>query len=290
MSSRRENIERICSAITPLYDHHEARNIAEWVLCEGEGISRSQLLVYADEESEIENLDSIISELASGRPVQYILGKGEFYGEVFEVGEGVLVPRPETEELVEWICSDTADERRRAPATTSTIRILDLCTGSGCIAIALARNIAESEVTALDISPEALHYARRNADRLAPEVQIIEGDVLTGAEQWVDGKFDVIVSNPPYIPASNIATMHTNVRDHEPHRALFVTDEQPLIFYESIADSALKLLHSGGRLYFEIYEKLGSELCSILQAKGFTDVTLRCDLNDKPRMICCRKA
>lgn len=290
MSTRRENIERICSAITPLYDPREARNIAEWVICESEGISRSQLLVFVNEESTIENLDMVISELASGRPVQYILGKGEFMGDVYAVGEGVLIPRPETEELVAWICSDTADMRRAGLAGRSEVRILDLCTGSGCIAIALARNIAESKVVALDISPEALDYARRNVERLAPEVQIIEGDVLSGAERCVDGEFDIIVSNPPYIPASDIATMHINVRDHEPHRALFVADEQPLIFYESIADSALKLLHPGGRLYFEIYEKLGSELCSMLQAKGFTNITMRCDLNDKPRMICCQRA
>ncbi|MBE6210263.1 MAG: peptide chain release factor N(5)-glutamine methyltransferase [Rikenellaceae bacterium] len=289
MSTRRENIERICSAIIPLYDPREARNIAEWVICDREGISRSQLVVFADEESQIENLDTIISELASGRPVQYILGRSEFYGEEFEVGEGVLVPRPETEELVAWICKDVRLAKRDGRGIPNGVRILDLCTGSGCIAIALARNIADSNVTALDISPEALYYARRNAERLSPDVQIIEGDVLAGAERWVDGEFDVIVSNPPYIPASDIATMHANVRDHEPHCALFVADEQPLVFYEAIADSAHTLLRSGGRLYFEIYEKLGNELCSMLQAKGFSDITLRCDLNDKPRMICCRK-
>ena len=289
MSTRRENIERICSAIIPLYDPREARNIAEWVICDREGISRSQLVVFADEESQIENLDTIISELASGRPVQYILGRSEFYGEEFEVGEGVLVPRPETEELVAWICKDVRQAKRDGRGIPNGVRILDLCTGSGCIAIALARNIADSNVTALDISPEALYYARRNAERLSPDVQIIEGDVLAGAERWVDGEFDVIVSNPPYIPASDIATMHANVRDHEPHCALFVADERPLVFYEAIADSAHTLLRSGGRLYFEIYEKLGSELCSMLQAKEFSDITLRCDLNDKPRMICCRK-
>lgn len=289
MSTRRENIERICSAITPLYDPREARNIAEWVICDREGISRSQLVVFADEESRIDNLDTIISELASGRPVQYILGRSEFYGEEFEVGEGVLVPRPETEELVAWICKDVRQAKRDGRGIPNGVRILDLCTGSGCIAIALARNIADSNVTALDISPEALFYARRNAERLSPDVQIVEGDVLAGAERWVDGEFDVIVSNPPYIPASDIATMHANVRDHEPHCALFVADERPLVFYEAIADSAHTLLRSGGRLYFEIYEKLGSELCSMLQAKEFSDITLRCDLNDKPRMICCRK-
>ncbi len=290
MSTRRENIEHICSAISTLYDPREARNIAELVICDREGISRSQLVVYADEESQIENLDTIITELAAGRPVQYLLGRSEFYGEEFDVGEGVLVPRPETEELVAWICRDIADMRTTGLAGNSEIKILDLCTGSGCIAIALARNIADSKVTALDISPEALHYARRNAGRLAPEVQILEGDVLAGAENHISGEFDVIVSNPPYIPASDIATMHTNVRDHEPHCALFVADECPLIFYEAIADSARTLLHSGGRLYFEIYEKLGNELCSMLRAKGFEDVTLRHDLNDKSRMICCRKA
>lgn len=290
MSTRRQTIERICSAITPLYDQREARNIAEMVICECEHITRSTLLVFADEECHIANLDTIISELASGRPVQYILGYSEFCGEIFAVGEGVLVPRPETEELVAWICDDITQSTSSEQNANSKTKILDLCTGSGCIAIALARQIAESEVTALDISPEALHYARKNAEKLAPQVTIIEGDVLAGAESFVTGTFDVIVSNPPYIPASDISAMHTNVRDFEPHRALFVADERPLIFYEAIADSALKLLRAGGKLYFEIYEKLGDELCAMLREKGFTNVTLRHDLNDKPRMICCQRA
>ena len=288
MSTRRENIERICSALNPLYDAREARNIAEWVICDREGISRSQLVVFPDEESSIQDLDSLIAELASGRPVQYMLGYGEFYGDNFEVGDGVLIPRPETEELVAWICDDAA---KTTPVTHANrkMKILDLCTGSGCIAIALARNIADSEVTALDRSPEALHYARRNAERLAPQVEIIEGDVLAGVEDMIEREFDVVVSNPPYIPAGDMTEMHTNVRDFEPHRALFVTEERPLVFYEAIADSSLKLLRSGGRLYFEIYEKLGDELCAMLRDKGFAEVTLRRDLNDKPRMICCRK-
>lgn len=290
MSTRRQTIERICSAITPLYDPREARNIAEMVICECEQITRSTLLVFADDECHIENLDSIISGLASGRPVQYILGHSEFCGEIFTVGEGVLVPRPETEELVAWICDDVAQSTTSEKNLDSKIKILDLCTGSGCIAISLARQIADSEVAALDISTEALRYARENAEKLAPQVRIIEGDVLAGAEKFVTDTFDVIVSNPPYIPASDISAMHTNVRDFEPHRALFVADERPLIFYEAIADSAIELLRAGGKLYFEIYEKLGNELCAMLRAKGFTEVTLRHDLNDKPRMICCKKA
>ncbi len=279
MSTRRQDIERICTAISTLYEPREARNIAELVICTCEQISRSQLLVFADEESHIENLDLIIADLASGRPVQYVLGSCEFYGEEFEVGEGVLIPRPETEELVAWICEDS----------TSKARVLDLCTGSGCIAVSIAQQLPDSEVTALDISPEALQYARRNAARLAPKVVVVEGDVLAGAERFVDGTFDVIVSNPPYIPSSDIASMHTNVKDFEPHCALFVADERPLIFYEAIADSAQRLLRSGGKLYFEIYEQFGDALCDMLRGRGFAEVRLRCDINDKPRMICCRK-
>lgn len=288
MSTRRQTIERICSALTPLYDPREARNIAEMVICDCENISRSTLLVYTDEECRIEQLDSIIEQLSAGRPVQYILGHSEFCGEDYAVGEGVLVPRPETEELVEWICNDVADGR--VNQSGESINILDLCTGSGCIAISLARHISSSCVTAIDISPEALQYARLNAERLAPQVSVIEGDVLRGVESVLTERYNVIVSNPPYIPASDIATMHTNVRDFEPHCALFVADERPLIFYEAIADSALQLLLPGGRLYFEIYEKLGDELCEMLHKKGFEEVTLRCDLNNKPRMICCRRA
>lgn len=288
MSTRRQTIERISSAITPLYDPREARNIAEMVVCDCEHISRSTLLVYPDEECHIEDLNAIIGQLTAGRPVQYILGHCEFCGEQYAVGEGVLIPRPETEELAEWIYRDVTSNR--VGQIDNTVKILDLCTGSGCIAIALARNIRNSIVTALDISPEALDFARHNAMRLAPQVRIIEGDVLRGTERYICDMFNVIVSNPPYIPASDISAMHTNVRDFEPHKALFVADERPLIFYEAIADSAHNLLLPGGRLYFEIYEKLGNELCEMLREKGFEEVTLRRDINNKPRMICCRKA
>ena len=181
MSTRRQTIERICSAITPLYDPREARNIAEMVICECEHITRSTLLVFADEECRIEHLDTIISELASGRPVQYILGHSEFCGERYTVGEGVLVPRPETEELVAWICDNATQSAISEQNPDSKIKILDLCTGSGCIAISLARQIAESEVTALDISPEALHYARKNSEKLAPQVAIIRCNRLESA-------------------------------------------------------------------------------------------------------------
>ena len=254
------------------------------------GRDKTWLLMNQNSElsdEELAWLKDAVEKRSTGLPVAYITGQKEFYGYNFAVSPDVLIPKPDTEILVEKAIDVIIEKMEARPEIV--LSVCDMCTGSGCIAITLAREVPDSEVTALDISPEALHYARSNGSRLAPQVRILEGDVLAGVEAVIDEEFDVIVSNPPYIPASDIAAMHANVRDFEPHCALFVADERPMLFYEVIADSALTLLRSGGRLYFEIYEKLGNELCTMLREKGFADVILRRDLNDKPRMICCRK-
>lgn len=273
----RQSIQTIRAAVEPLYGLREAESIARMVVCGKLNYNLSQLVAHYDEECEIADLTSVVEELQSGRPVQYVLGKAEFCEMEFEVAEGVLIPRPETEELA----------YRIAETTKRGARILDIGTGSGAIAIALAKLIKESEVVAVDISPEALKIAEHNAEQLGVKVEFVEADAL--GDLGALGTFDVIVSNPPYIPQSDIVDMRKNVVDFEPHTALFVPDEDILKFYRATAENAQTMLREGGSLWFEIYEKAGDELCTMLQEKGFTQTELIEDANLKPRMVWSRR-
>lgn len=276
MATRRETLLKISDAITELYGEIEARQIAEMVVLECGGITRSQLLVEPNKEIEISDLDRIMSELRAWRPVQYVIGRAEFDGLEFEVAEGVLIPRPETEELVEWIASEAAADAR----------ILDVGTGSGCIAISLSRRVQNSRVWALDISLEALDIARRNGQKYAPKVEFLHGDALADFSTLVAEKLDVVVSNPPYIPQSDEPTMRRNVTDYEPETALFVEGSDPLIFYRSIARVARKMLKPGGKLYFEIYELYAAQMRAMLEGEGYVDIVVREDFRGKERMVC----
>lgn len=276
MATRREIFNRLYQAAQPLYGDAEARQIAEMLIIAKGKISRNDLIIDPHKELIIEELDNIIEELRSWRPVQYIIGYADFYDMELEVGEGVLIPRPETEELVEWIASESRPE-----AT-----ILDVGTGSGCIAIALNRAIKESRVCAIDISSKALDIARRNGNKYAPEVQFMEGDALGEFDKLFGAKFDVVVSNPPYIPQSDISLMRANVTKYEPETALFVPDIDPLLFYRAIAQTSKRLLKYEGKLYFEIYESLAKEMIAMLETEGYSDIILREDFRGKPRMIC----
>lgn len=276
MATRREIFNRLYQAAQPLYGDAEARQIAEMLIIAKGKISRNDLTIDPHKELIIEELDNIIEELRSWRPVQYIIGFADFYDMELEVGEGVLIPRPETEELVEWIASESRPE-----AT-----ILDVGTGSGCIAIALNRAIKESRVCAIDISSKALDIARRNGNKYSPEVRFMEGDALGEFDKLFGAKFDVVVSNPPYIPQSDISLMRANVTKYEPETALFVPDNDPLLFYRSIAQTSKRLLKHEGKLYFEIYESLAKEMIVMLETEGYSDIILREDFRGKPRMIC----
>ena len=276
MATRRETLNKIAAAITELYGVVEARQIAEMVVTECGGISRNELLVEPNKELIINDIERIIEELRQWRPVQYVVGRAEFDGLEFEVAEGVLIPRPETEELVEWIASESGADAS----------ILDVGTGSGCIAISLCRRIENSRVWALDISDKALEIARRNGNNLAPEVEFIKGDALADFSQLIAQKLDVVVSNPPYIPRSDEAQMRRNVTDYEPDTALFVEDSDPLIFYRSIARTARRMLKPGGKLYYEIYELYADEMCAMLEVEGYTDIIVREDFRGKQRMVC----
>ncbi len=273
----RHIIRTIKEAVEPLYGIHEAESIARMVVCDKLSYNLSQLVAHYDDEVEIAALTSIVEELRSGRPVQYVLGKAEFCDFVFEVAEGVLIPRPETEELVYRIAQNTKEGAR----------ILDIGTGSGAIAISLAKMIGGAKVVAVEISPEALMIAKRNAERLGAEVKFVEADALGDLSHL--GKFDVIVSNPPYIPQSDIADMRKNVVDFEPHTALFVPDNDILLFYRATAENAQRMLDEGGSIWFEIYEMAGNEVCEMLCEKGFSRNELIEDANLKPRMVWSRR-
>lgn len=225
-------------------------------------------------DNEKQNIISIVKRLQNGEPIQYILGITEFYGLDFKVSSSVLIPRPETEELVEWILLDT---KQLNP------HILDIGTGSGCIAIALANKMRYATVDAWDISSDALEVAQQNAIANSVSVKFSRVDVL--ARQNFDKKFDIIVSNPPYIKESEKELMSKNVLDFEPHQALFVSNHDALIFYSRIADIAMQQLNKNGLLYFEINQARGQEVVQLLQEKSFINVELKKDISGNYRMI-----
>ena len=221
-----------------------------------------------------QNIISIVKRLQNNEPIQYILGKTEFYGLEFKVAPEVLIPRPETEELVEWILLET---KQPSP------QILDIGTGSGCIAISLAKKMSSATVDAWDVSPKALSIAKDNATINNVSVNFLEVDVLK--YQQDKRRFDIIVSNPPYIKEIEKKLMTKNVLDFEPHIALFVPDNQALIFYNSIADIAQVQLKNNGWLYFEINQAKGTEVVQLLKAKGFVNVELEQDISGNDRMV-----
>lgn len=225
-----------------------------------------------------QNIISIVKRLQNNEPIQYILGSTEFYGLPFKVTPSVLIPRPETEELVEWILQNT---------TQSSPHILDIGTGSGCIGITLAKKLPRATVEAWDVSPHALKVAKENAAINNVTVTFVEVDALN--PQPNNPHFDIIVSNPPYIREMEKEIMSSNVLDYEPQLALFVPDHQALIFYNSIADIALQQLKKGGWLYFEINQAKGTEVVQLLKEKGFSNITLKKDISGNHRMVCSMK-
>ena len=219
----------------------------------------------------------ITEQLVLQQPIQYIIGETEFYDRKFFVNPSVLIPRQETEELVNWIINDNTESKK--------INILDIGTGSGCIPITLKCEMPQSSVYAIDISPEAIMVAKKNSELNNVDINFIERDILASQDVVEDIKFNIIVSNPPYITNTEKLLMEKNVLDHEPHLALFVDDNNPLIFYSAIANYSKINLVEGGFLYFEINEAFGPETKQMLEQKGFCNVLLRKDINNKNRMI-----
>lgn len=235
----------------------------------------------SDEEEN--NLLTILDRLLSHEPIQYILGKAWFYGNKFLINKHTLIPRSETEELVELVIKTLNHSNFKTP------KILDIGTGSGCIAISLKLAIENSNVFALENSQEALLIAKQNAKELNADINFIEDDILNIANPLTNQLFDVIVSNPPYILQKEKVEMETNVLNFEPHEALFVNNNEPLLFYEDIANYALQYLKPNGFLFFEINQQYGNQTTAMLQDKGFLDIKLLQDINGNDRMICCRK-
>jgi release factor glutamine methyltransferase len=248
-----------------LIEHITGWDQVQQVLQKDKSITEAQALAF----------ENATTELLAARPIQYITGKTWFMGEAYTVNEQVLIPRPETEELVDWVLEYAAIKGK-------ALRILDIGTGSGCIAIALKKALPEATVDAIDISTSALKIAESNAAALKAEIEFAALDILNTA--FLPGQYDVIVSNPPYIPMHEMKNMELQVTNHEPNIALFVPDEDPLVFYKAIARLAKLHLSSNGQLFFEIHYDQGDALIALLDEMHF-HAELRTDLFEKDRMI-----
>ena len=268
--------ETLWHRLTPLYEISEAKAIVRWVLDVRFGLSMADILcdkvnqLSADDQKELETMTQ---RLEKGEPVQYIIGMADFCGRQFHVAPGVLIPRPETEELCRWIT------QKNRP---SVLSVLDIGTGSGCIAVTLALEMPKAKVTAWDISDETLRIAQKNAQTLGAEVTFEHQDILNVS---LHDKYDLIVSNPPYIQPKERDGMGKNVLDYEPHQALFAPEEEPIIFYQRIGDYAWQSLNPGGALYFELNPLTADEVSDYLQRLGFSEIEIRQDQFGKQRFL-----
>lgn len=263
-----------------LYDSQEINALFQIIIEDVLNIPRTQIgfsLNSSVESEKAQKIDKLLFQLSSGKPIQHILGKAPFYGMEFKVNEHTLIPRPETEELVDLIVKQHKNNQN--------ISIIDIGTGSGCIAICLKKHLPAARVVAIDISKEALSVAKENATLNNVDVGFRCLDILEWEYTFGEDKFDVVVSNPPYITNEERKDMHQNVLSFEPESALFVPDEAPLLFYDYIADFSKSHLHNLGHLYFEINQYLSEETKDLLVKKGFDQVQILHDLNNSPRMI-----
>ena len=268
----------IKQSLAGIYSDSEASALAKWILTEVFCLSTIDLYAGKDmnfSTKEYAKLEDILSRLKRYEPLQYILGKTTFCGLPFEVAPGVLIPRPETEELVDWIISDYSEK--------SEVRILDIGTGSGCIPITLARRLKNSKVTSWDVSPEALAIAERNKRLNDVEITLAQIDIFDSTLPEIHA--DVLVSNPPYVTEKERSDMERNVLDWEPELALFVPDSDPLLFYRRIAEVGCDILSPGGILYYEINRAYGSETVTLLGQMGYKSVELRKDQFGNDRMV-----
>lgn len=271
-------IEHIKKELKDIYSESEIRTISNAIISKITGMSYTEIIlnkntIFSEEQRNL--LDSFISALKKNIPLQYILGQTEFMGLTFEVNSSVLIPRPETEELIEWILEINQEKQINS--------MLDIGTGSGCIAVSLAKFIQGSSVTAFDISEQAIAVATRNAKSNQVNISFQRRDILNA--HFSEEKWDTIVSNPPYIPEMEKANMSKNVLDYEPHLALFVTNEDPLIFYRKIAEFALCHLETEGNLFFEIHYDQALNIKTLLESLSFKHVEIRKDMSGNDRMI-----
>ncbi|MGJ1505176.1 peptide chain release factor N(5)-glutamine methyltransferase [Sphingobacterium siyangense] len=268
-----------------LYDEDEIKAIFLVVVAEKFGLNRTNYQLrktaIVNEADKAEVL-SILQDLKKHRPIQYILNRADFYGEVFQVNESVLIPRQETEELVDLIIKNHK--------SSQNLKIIDIGTGSGCIPITLSKYLNNALVTTIDISKEAIKTAQENAKNLKTQVQFINADIFEWEYIFSDQQYNIIVSNPPYITPGEKQHMNQNVLAYEPELALFIEESAPLIFYDVISSFALKHLAPDGDLYFEINQYLGAEMKELMVKKGFEQVRLIKDINGADRIIHAKKA
>lgn len=297
-----EQYQHLRQSLSAVHEPGEADAMAALVV---EYVGKKKIHQLKQEElreEDVLQIGQIVQQLLTHRPLQYVLNEAWFYGLKFEVNESVLIPRPETEELVDWIVKEVKSGRWKVeseelntkygvqstvPALTthhSPLSLLDIGTGSGCIPIALKKNLPEAEVSAVDVCSEALHTATTNAVNNETEINFQLLDFLDESKWNTLGKFDIIVSNPPYIKTTEANSMSKHVLEFEPHKALFVPDEDALVFYRKIADFATQHLQPNGAVYVEINQQLGRETAALFQQKGFT-VELRKDMSGNERMV-----
>ena len=273
------SISLFTNRLTHIYEKAEANNIVLQLLQRVTQLSRARLLANGETtltKMQEQEMEQCMARILQHEPVQYVLGSVDFHGVSLKVDHRVLIPRPETDELVEWVLQDLS---------CRYCIILDCCTGSGCIAIALAKQLPEATLQACDLSPDALDVARENAAQNQVKVHFFEADVLSPQFAAKIPPMDIIVSNPPYVLKREAATMHANVLNFEPHKALFVSDDDPLVFYKAIAHMALHKLSPKGKLFFEINAAFGNEMVRMLKFAGFSNVQLKNDLSGNARMV-----
>jgi len=289
--------ENFLKKLSEVYETAEAQSIANIVFEDVLMMKRHHIFMLEKDltQGDTEMLDGILNKLLKHEPVQYVLGMADFFGLRFKVNKNVLIPRRETEELVDAIVKEVRGWKMEGE---KGMNILDICTGSGCIAIAIKKNIPAAHVSAVDISKDALEVATENAMLNKVDVDFYEGDILTShPDSYRDPlttssfstfnyPFSIIVSNPPYITQKEKETMHQNVLGYEPHLALFVSNENPLLFYEAIANFAQQHLSPNGKLFVEINESFGNEVAALFTAKGFTKNTIVKDMQGKDRFVC----
>ena len=268
--------------LATIYDNGELKNIIDLVLEYITNMPRMEQvkskLAYLTC-TQLETIDEITERLKRNEPVQYVLGEAWFAGLKFKVNKNVLIPRPETEELVDWVVRESQKSKVKSQ------NILDVGTGSGCIPITIKKKLPQANVSAIDICSEALFIATENAIEHNAEVEFILLDFLD-EEKWAAlGQFDIIVSNPPYIKQSEKDAMHVRVKEFEPHQALFVPDNDALLFYRKLSGFSLKHLKPGGSLFVEINETLGNAVVNLFRSAEFTDIELKKDMQGKDRMI-----
>lgn len=275
--------QQFISSLEQIYPSGEVHHITRWVWEAVAKMGSSEMVVKQNEtitDDLLKKLQHILDELMLHKPVQYVLGEAWFYGLRFHVNEAVLIPRPETEELVEWVIGEYKKQERAA------CNLLDIGTGSGCIAISIKHTLPHAQLTAMDISEAALQVARQNAEEHSLNIEWKKISALDASVMDTLGDFDIIISNPPYIPEREKAEMDKNVAEHEPAIALFAPDNDPLIFYKHISAFGKKHLKPSGDLYFEIHEHHGAAALTLLRNEGF-DVILKKDAQGKDRMLKC---